>query len=205
VTIRPGERLVLRSNPPPLGTPVLNRFVGGADAFDVLEIRAAASLAPRPQVPSRLVEVPRIEPADTVEQRTFRLTDQSINNRRMDMNRIDATVARDTAELWRVTNADGKPHSFHVHDVQFQVARVNGGQPPPYLRGWKDTIYVAPEVDYDLVMRFADYTDPSTPYMFHCHVLYHEDRGMMGQFVVVEPGQQASAPTTVEDEHRHPG
>jgi FtsP/CotA-like multicopper oxidase with cupredoxin domain len=35
-------------------------------------------------------------------------------------------------------------------------------------------------------MRFSDYTDPDVPYMFHCHVLEHEDSGMMGQFVVVE-------------------
>ena len=41
-----------------------------------------------------------------------------------------------------------------------------------------------------LIARFADYSDPNTPYMFHCHVLLHEDEGMMGQFVVVEPGQQ---------------
>lgn len=38
-------------------------------------------------------------------------------------------------------------------------------------------------------MRFSDYTDPDLPYMFHCHLLQHGDRGMMGQFVVVEPGQ----------------
>ncbi len=37
-------------------------------------------------------------------------------------------------------------------------------------------------------MRFADYADPDTPYMFHCHLLSHEDHGMMGQFVVVKPG-----------------
>jgi FtsP/CotA-like multicopper oxidase with cupredoxin domain len=35
-----------------------------------------------------------------------------------------------------------------------------------------------------LVIRFTDYTDAHMPYMFHCHLLQHEDRGMMGQFVV---------------------
>jgi FtsP/CotA-like multicopper oxidase with cupredoxin domain len=58
------------------------------------------------------------------------------------------------------------------------------------LSGWKDTVYIAPGSRYDLAMRFADYADPHTPYVFHCHVLFHEDRGMMGQFVVVEPGQR---------------
>jgi hypothetical protein len=41
-----------------------------------------------------------------------------------------------------------------------------------------------------VIARFPDYADPATPYMFHCHLLFHEDRGMMGQFLVVEPGQQ---------------
>jgi hypothetical protein len=43
----------------------------------------------------------------------------------------------------------------------------------------------------DLLVRFTDYADPDTPYMFHCHLLRHEDQGMMGQFVVTEPGEQA--------------
>ena len=44
-------------------------------------------------------------------------------------------------------------------------------------------------------MRFEDYADPTTPYMYHCHLLWHEDQGMMGQFLVVEPGQQPALNT----------
>jgi hypothetical protein len=44
-----------------------------------------------------------------------------------------------------------------------------------------------------LLTSFEDYADPDLPYMFHCHILEHEDRGMMGQFVVVEPGQQRAS------------
>ena len=43
---------------------------------------------------------------------------------------------------------------------------------------------------YRLLVRFEDYTDPALPYMYHCHMLLHEDEGMMGQFVVIEPGQE---------------
>jgi len=43
-------------------------------------------------------------------------------------------------------------------------------------------------------VRFDGPADPNVPYMYHCHVLRHEDNGMMGQFVVVEPGQQPGAP-----------
>ncbi|HSA83485.1 MAG TPA: multicopper oxidase domain-containing protein, partial [Patescibacteria group bacterium] len=42
-----------------------------------------------------------------------------------------------------------------------------------------------PEEDVRLIMRFSNYTDNKVPYMYHCHILEHEDMGMMGQFVVV--------------------
>jgi hypothetical protein len=45
-------------------------------------------------------------------------------------------------------------------------------------------------------MRFEDYTDTDTPYMYHCHLLWHEDQGMMGQFAVVEPGLSATLDPT---------
>jgi hypothetical protein len=51
-------------------------------------------------------------------------------------------------------------------------------------------------------MPFDGPADPDTPYMYHCHLLYHEDRRMMGQFVVVEKGQQAGK---VRTPHAHPG
>jgi FtsP/CotA-like multicopper oxidase with cupredoxin domain len=186
VTILPGETAVLRSTPPPLGAPVISRFVGGSDAFDILAVRAARTLTASPPVPAKLVEVPRFDPAAAARHRTIRLGDQRINGQQMDMARIDAAVVRDTIEMWRVSNEDGKPHNLHVHDVQFQVVAVDGGPPPLHLAGWKDTVYVPPGSNCDLALRFADYSDPDMPYMFHCHVLYHEDRGMMGQFVVVD-------------------
>lgn len=42
-------------------------------------------------------------------------------------------------------------------------------------------------------MRFEDHADPGHPFMFHCHILAHEDQGMMAQVVVVHPGEQAAA------------
>jgi len=59
-----------------------------------------------------------------------------------------------------------------------------GGPPPLQLSGLKDTVYVPPGETVRFVTTFEDYRDPATPYMFHCHILEHEDRGMMGQFVV---------------------
>jgi FtsP/CotA-like multicopper oxidase with cupredoxin domain len=188
VTVRPGERTVLQSQPPDLGTPVISRLVGGSDAFDVLQLRAAATLAPSPSLPPRLVDVPAID-ATGAAARNIELNDQAINHHQMDMSRIDLTVAPNAVEVWHVNNDDGKPHSLHIHGVSFQVSRLDNGPPPAYLSGWKDTLYVSPAHTYEIVVRFPSFVDPATPYMYHCHVLYHEDQGMMGQYVVAEPGQ----------------
>ena len=61
--------------------------------------------------------------------------------------------------------------------------------PPPELRGWKDTVHPPPEHPGAHRLQFGRPPDPAMPYMYHCHMLYHEDRGMMGQFVVVAPGR----------------
>ena len=71
---------------------------------------------------------------------------------------------------------------------------IDGSPPTTELSGWKDKIFARPETEFVLVLRFEDYADPDTPYMYHCHLLSHEDSGMMGQFVVVAPGEVAQPP-----------
>ncbi|MGW4056312.1 multicopper oxidase family protein [Streptomyces sp. NPDC004779] len=195
VTLVPGERVVLRSSDPDTGAGFVQRD-GGADRFDVLQLRAAATLTPSPRLPARLADVPRIPARTAVNRRTFELAEHTINGRRMAPDRIDLTVLRDTTEIWEIRSGDGTLHSFHVHDVQFQVLTVDGGKPPPHLSGWKDTVLLPPGTTMRLIMRFADYADPKAPYMYHCHMLYHEDQGMMGQFMVLDPGQTPTAPAT---------
>jgi FtsP/CotA-like multicopper oxidase with cupredoxin domain len=81
-----------------------------------------------------------------------------------------------------------------VHTVQFQVLDIDGAPPPPELAGWKDTVYLAPGSEVRIIASFTDYADPTWPYMYHCHLLWHEDSGLMGQFVVVAPGQTPVPP-----------
>lgn len=199
VRLSPGERVVLRSTPPDLGVGWPVRGMSGArDAFDVLELRAADALRPSPPVPEELAPAPDIGLDDAATTRTFDLEDgQSINARELDMTRVDEVLEAGRIEHWRVRNRDGIPHSFHVHDVQAAVVAVDGQAPPPHLSGWKDTVYVPPGSEVDLVLRVGDHVDPDVPYVFHCHLLVHHDRGMMGQFVVVAPGAAQGHPGTV--------
>jgi FtsP/CotA-like multicopper oxidase with cupredoxin domain len=196
VAMKPRERIVLRSAPLVESS---NRFGGTDDSLDVLQLRAATTLRPSPELPAVLGKVPQLQADDVVKTRDFDLAGTGINGRDMDMGRIDRTVTVDTTERWRVRNTDGSPHNFHIHDVQFQLALLDGEAPPPELAGWKDTILLPPGREAEVLVRFADYTDADTPYMYHCHLLRHEDQGMMGQFVVVKAGESAHAPT----DHQH--
>jgi FtsP/CotA-like multicopper oxidase with cupredoxin domain len=191
VTMSPGERTVLRSYPPDVGG-LFARFNGGSDRFDVLELRADTDLAPSPPVPATLAPAPDLADDPVAAVRRFEVSGHNINGLKMDMSRIDETVELGSTEVWQVHNRDGTPHSFHVHDVQFEVLEVDGAAPPPELSGWKDTVFVRPGSTIRIALRFTDYADPDTPYMYHCHLLRHEDHGMMGQFVVVEPAGEAA-------------
>ncbi|MCH6229402.1 multicopper oxidase domain-containing protein [Microbacterium sp. CFH 31415] len=184
VALSPGERVALRSQAP---DPALH--AGGA-AFDVLELRAAASLLPSPELPKTLADMPEADESDAAAHRSFEMSGHSINDRQMDLGRSDVVATVDTSEVWSVHNNNPLPHSFHVHDTQFRVLSVDGRKPPARLSGWKDTIALEQDREYRLLVRFEDYADPTTPYMYHCHLLWHEDQGMMGQFLVVEPGQE---------------
>ena len=158
-----------------------------------LQFRAAADLVPSPPVPSRLVDVDRLEPADAVDTREFRLSGTQINGQDMAMDRIDAAVIAGTVEIWEVI-AEAGAHNFHIHGVQFQVLDIDGAPPPAHLRGWKDTVATPAGSTTRLLVPFGTHSDPDVPFMFHCHKLRHEDLGMMGQFVVVADGESAAHP-----------
>jgi blue copper oxidase len=102
----------------------------------------------------------------------------------MDMANV-AQVKLGSVEIWNLINRSNETHAFHVHDIQFQILQRNGSAPVANEGGLKDTVVVREGETVRLIMRFTDFADPDTPYMYHCHLLNHEDNGMMGQFVVV--------------------
>jgi FtsP/CotA-like multicopper oxidase with cupredoxin domain len=102
----------------------------------------------------------------------------SINGRAFDPARVDERVRLGDLEVWEVAG-DMMDHPFHIHGVQFRVLQRGSGAPSGDDQGIKDTVRVDQPVR--LLVRF---TQPAlaAPFMYHCHILEHEDHGMMGQF-----------------------
>jgi FtsP/CotA-like multicopper oxidase with cupredoxin domain len=187
--LEPGRPVILRSVPHDLGAVSgTERTIGARDTLDVLQIRPAAVLAPAPPLPDRLPHEPGPEPVPGTTVRRFELGDDTIDGRSMDMTRIDEVVPAGAEEVWELANVHSRPHNMHVHDARGQVLSAAGRPVPAAERCWKDTVYVPPRTTTRVLLRFGRHPDPAVPYMYHCHLLQHEDQGMMGQFVVVPPG-----------------
>ena len=168
--------------------------------FNILQINVVAQTAnPVTTIPSNLVTITPYLEANADAQRSFSLQpvqggfnqlngDFVINGASLDMNTINVTVPLDNTEVWTISNNSAIAHPFHIHDIQFNIISVNGVDPPPTAQGWKDTFLVpAGGGQLKVVTKFTDFADDAIPYMYHCHMLTHEDGGMMGQFVVVDP------------------
>jgi blue copper oxidase len=103
-----------------------------------------------------------------------------INGRTHDMARIDVETALGTMEVWK-TLSRGMAHPFHLHGASFRVLSLGGAPPPAHLAGWKDVVLVEDEAE--LLVKFDHPATREHPFMYHCHILEHEDAGMMGQYV----------------------
>ncbi|MEP6774271.1 MAG: multicopper oxidase domain-containing protein [Chloroflexota bacterium] len=157
--------------------------------FRILELRpqnSAAEASRLTELPTKLNSIKRLDEASATTTRQFVLDSRSINNKSMDPTRVDEVVKKGDVEIWQVDNQSPFYHVFHIHGFQFQVLDRGKTPTPSYEAGWKDTVIVNPGEKVRLIMQFTDYSDPTVPYMYHCHILEHEDMGMMGQFVVVD-------------------
>ncbi len=185
LTLAPGDRAEI----------IVDTSDGGAVLLDeafgrVLELRPDPTLPTAEHPPAQLATIDPITPDMIDRDRTFQLGEVGggwgINGQQMDMSRIDETVDFDDIERWTVNVGEGV-HSFHIHQTQFQILEVDGEPPPPEDAGWEDTVLVTDDQQVVVAARFNTYANPDVPYMFHCHILDHEDTGMMGQFRVVGP------------------
>jgi blue copper oxidase len=164
--------------------------------FNILEIRVGAATAnPVNSVPTSLVtHNPWTEGTENITRTlTFRSTVMgptaingpfTINNQAYDMDVINYTIPLNNVEVWSLINSSPIAHPFHIHDVQFYILDINGVAPQAHEQGRKDVVMVMPMQTVRFITKFEDFTSDTMPYMYHCHLLTHEDDGMMGQFLV---------------------
>ena len=167
--------------------------------FNILQLNVVAQTEnPVTTIPTSLVTLTPYLESDVDQSRTLifhSLTggmqqlngDFTINGVSLDMNVINITVPLNNTEIWTIQNNSPISHPLHLHDVQFYILDINGNPPPLAAQGLKDT-YLVPsgQGTMRIITKFEDFSDDTVPYMYHCHMLTHEDGGMMGQFVVVD-------------------
>ena len=179
-----GKDLVLDSVPAAAGET-------GADARQtaLMQFRVGGEEADRSRLPARLPSPDLVRvPAKVTKTWTFDLggnqrhgTFWGINGRAFDPGRVDHRARLGTVERWRLRNTGDVTHYVHIHAEQWRTVLRNGRRPPPWERGLEDTWRLEPGEVVEVAARFEDYTGP---FMIHCHMLDHEDHGMMARFDV---------------------
>lgn len=168
-------------------------------------LMATLTVRGTPVAPVALPE--QIQPLDDLadaivsRRRVFELSENTttgqffINEKEFDPNHVDATPVIGTVEEWVFRNRSQELHPIHVHVNDAQVMSVNGV--PQQANSWLDTIpipYATQNtsgifVPGEVVMRLR-FRQFIGPYVFHCHILAHEDNGMMTVINVTSPDSE---------------
>ena len=109
-----------------------------------------------------------------------------INGKAFDTNRVDEFVQSNSTEIWTIKNSSPMAHPFHAHAIQYQVLDRDGVPASGSDLGWKDTFWIKPNETVRIIGKFESINKGD--YMYHCHILEHEDAGMMGYFRVGATG-----------------
>lgn len=198
----PGERGTVLIQGGPAGTYALRSEAWGEGGQAQPEFTVATMLVDGDAVepaalPNALIPLPDLTGAPIARRReiTFQMQQVdpffAIDGKGFDPDRVDQTVALDTVEEWVIRNDSPEWHPFHIHVNDFQVMSVNG-EPMP-LR-YEDTIAIPPQGELVIRIPFLDFTGK---FVYHCHILVHEDFGMMAVVEVVEPDALAAGGISV--------
>ena len=184
-----GESVELRSSARHSGrNPAGARSYAGA----LMQFRVGRErLGDRTRVPRRLRPLPawtrraKREPDRTWEISIGGLfkTTWQINGRTFNPARAEARPALGTTETWEIVNRTRVAHTIHLHHTDWYLLARNGKKPPAWEDCLKETFFVYPNEKILLAGRFSDHTGK---FVIHCHMLDHEDHGLMSQFEVVE-------------------
>jgi bilirubin oxidase len=171
----PGARSVLQNLP-------YDRYVPQTRPADWETTRDLLTLQTTNDAPVTPVAIPatlrKVVPLDTAKStavRTVVFSQGLINGKMMDMSRVDVSTTVGATEIWEIENVVGMDHPFHLHGFQFQVLDRDGV--PEKYRAWKDMLNIPKHSSARIIVRYDDFPGK---WMFHCHILDHEDHGMMG-------------------------
>ena len=143
---------------------------------DLLAVQYTKEAPVTPVVlPSRLRVIPVLDTTQATATRVISMSQGLFNGKVMDMARVDVNSKLGATEIWEIENLVGMDHPFHLHGFQFQLLDRNGV--PVTYRSWKDTVNVPKHETARFIVRYSDYPGK---WMYHCHILDHEDMGMMG-------------------------
>ena len=139
-------------------------------------------------LPTTLPPVPDLRDAPVSRRRTFVFSENEdgtsffINGRAFDPNRTDTTVRLGDVEEWEIVNDSEELHVFHIHQLDFQVVESEG-TPVPFT-GYQDTVNLPFGASVKILVPF---TNPVIlgRFVYHCHIMAHEDNGMMAVIEVV--------------------
>lgn len=156
-------------------------------ASPLVDVHVAGERADRlPPLTAGLVEVSSLTSGEVAERREFVFSENerdntfAINGKPFDMDRVDARPKLGTVEEWTLINATTEQHPFHIHINDFKVLSING---VPYeSHGEQDTVVLPPGGEVVIRTAFLDFTGK---FVFHCHILAHENGGMMAVAEVV--------------------
>jgi FtsP/CotA-like multicopper oxidase with cupredoxin domain len=190
VFLSPGERAEVLIQGGPAGTyllktlPIATGFTTQAEAVLATVVSEGASQSPQP-LPTTLLPFEDLSTAEIDEYRriTFQVrppigprnSSFEINSHIFDPERDDQIVRLNATDEWVLRNASTVWHPFHIHVNDYQVVAVNGHPVP--VRSREDTTGVPPFGEITIRTRYLDFPGR---WVFHCHILLHEDAGMMG-------------------------
>ena len=191
ILIGPGERIEFLVQGGPAGQYVLRSLTWGPDAqrqdeFGMATLVSAGATAEPGPLPTQLVPAADLSQAEVDVQRTVTFQENTtapvftIDDAVFDPDVVNLTVKLGAVEEWTIRNTSEEWHPFHIHINDFQVFAINGEPVRPF---WNDTISLPPRGEVTMRTRFADFTGRS---VFHCHILAHEDFGMMSVFAIEE-------------------
>lgn len=188
ILIPPGSRYEILVRGGKAGTYKLKQlpYSEGFNSFpaqDLLTLEVAGSPAPYERIPRRLKPFKDLSHAKVTTKRTWRLSfgpnnaptfEALINGKQFSPERVDTIAKLGGVEEWTFVNETTEQHPLHIHTNDFQVVAVNGKRRKPQA---PIDNYIVP-ASGSLTIRFKPVTYTGIA-VFHCHILFHEDSGMM--------------------------